>query len=89
MNLWGYLIVGLTGLFTWLLNSLPLAQTNPLFTETPGVVATIIVAPYFWVSPVFDLTFMGVGLGLFLLLELVRAIIAIVRWIYSLIPTAA
>lgn len=88
MNFWGYMLVGVTNVFSWAIGSFPLAQENVVMAAVPDIVETTIVAPVFWATPVLDLSVAGIIIGLIFVLEAIRAVIAVVRWIYSLIPTA-
>ena len=88
MNFWGYLIEGLTGVLSGVLNTLPIGNTNTIL----GGAATIL---YFAIAPLLilvgsfvNLGFLATAIGLALALEAVRAIIAALRWIYKLIPAA-
>jgi len=88
MNFWGYLIEGLTGVLSGVLNTLPIGNTNTVL----GGAATIL---YFAIAPLLilvgsfvNLGFLATAIGLALALEAVRAIIAALRWIYKLIPAA-
>lgn len=86
MNIWSYLLAGLTDLFAWVLNMLPIGNVNPIL----GTAAAIL---YFGVAPL--LIFVGsfVSLQLFmstlgigLVLEGVRYVLAGIRLVWKLIP---
>jgi hypothetical protein len=88
-NFWGYLIEGLTGVLSGILNTLPIGNTNTLL----GGAATVL---YFAIAPLLiivgsfvDLSLLAAVIGMVLALEAVKAIIAGVRWIYKLIPAAS
>ena len=89
MNFWGFILNGATQIFLFFVGFLPLAQPNELIVSAPGMVEQAIIPVFFWTAPIFDLRLAGVALGFLIVLEGVRAVIAIWRWILSLIPTAS
>jgi len=89
MNFWGYLIEGLTGVLSGVLNTLPIGNTNAIL----GGAATIL---YFAIAPLLilvgsfvNLAFLATAIGIALALEAVRATIAAWRWLLKLIPAAS
>lgn len=90
-NFWSYLLDGLVNVFQSFLEQFPNAssQADQLFALIPTSVTQVIEPFYFWVSPIIELRLLGVLLVVILVLETVRAGIAIWRWILSLIPAAS
>lgn len=89
MNFWGYLINGAIAIVGSIISQFPTAQPNPLIANAPDAVTQVIAPVYFWVSPVVNLSWVGIAISVILVLETVRAVIAIWRWILTLIPAAS
>lgn len=89
MNFWGFLLAGATSIFSTFFFSYPAAAPNEVLSSAPGMVADVIVPAYFWTSPIVDLRIIGIVIGLVLTLEAIRAVIAIWRWILTIIPAAS
>jgi len=87
-NFWGFLVEGLTGVLSWVLNMLPIGNVNAILGNGAAIL-------YFGIAPflIFVGSFVNLGLlmlsiGTILGLEAGRAIIAGIRLIYKLIPMA-
>lgn len=86
MNIWSYLLAGLSDLFAWVLNMLPIGNVNAIL----GTAATLL---YFGVAPLLifvgsfvSLQLMMGTLGAGLVLEGVRYTLAFIRLVWKLIP---
>lgn len=90
LNFWGYILAGLTSVFTTFFARWPASgASNEIFSSAPGMLINVILPGYFWTSPFVDLRIIGVVIGLVLFLETIRAVIAIWRWILTVIPAAS
>lgn len=88
-NFWGYLLNGVTNIFAWFIQGFPLATPNELIASAPAMIEQVFIQSYFWISPIIDLRFFGIFIGIVLLLEGIYGLISIWRWILSIIPGAA
>lgn len=88
-NFWGILIDGVRYFFVTFFFAYPAAAPSIVFSNIPGIASDIVVPAYYWVSPIIDLKVVGSAISLVLALEAIRAVIAIWRWILTVIPAAS
>lgn len=88
-NFWFWLVAGINGFLVDMLLRLPLHATLGLANMAAQVMAFAIIPLLIWLGAFFDLRLLGLVVGSVLLLEGVRALIAIWRWILALIPMAS
>jgi hypothetical protein len=88
-NFWGYIISGVQQVLLSLTSSFPQAAPNQLFDLIPDALSQVIAPVVFWSAPLFDLRLLLVAILIVGGLEAVRTVIAVLRWIYSLIPAAS
>lgn len=88
-NFWWYFLAGIINFFGDMLIRLPVHATLGLVTMAAQILAFAIIPLIIWVGAFFDIRLVGLVLGIVLLLEGARVLIAVWRWILSLIPAAS
>ncbi len=86
MNFWGYLIEGLTQILVTVLAPFPTAAVNPVLATGVTILYFAIVPVLFFVGPFIKLEWFVTVVGAILAMEAIRAVIALVRLAYKLIP---
>lgn len=88
-NFFYWLIAGIGTFLGDMLIRLPLHATLGLVNMAAQIMAFALIPLLIWLGAFFDLRLLGLVVGSVLLLEFVRALIAIWRWILALIPAAS
>lgn len=88
-NIWSYLLDGASSILGHFLNQFPVALPNELLSKVAPMISGIVTSAFFWMTPLVDLHTTGLAIVAFLILETVRIVIAIWRWILALIPAAS
>lgn len=88
-NFWYWLLAGISHLLQPILARLPVHASEGMIGYLLAVVFYAVTPFMFWIGSFFDLRIFASVIGTIITLELVRAIIAVIRWVYSLIPAAA
>jgi hypothetical protein len=88
-NFFYWLILGFGSFLADMLVRLPLHASLGLVSMAAQIMAFAIIPLLIWLGAFFDIRLLGLVVGSVLLMEFVRALIAVWRWILALIPAAS
>jgi hypothetical protein len=88
MNFWGYLLAGMSDLFGWVLNMLPIGNVNTILGTGAAVLFFGIAPLLIYVGSFVNLNVLMLCVGTIISMTIAKIIISIWRWILKLIPAA-
>lgn len=87
MNFWGYIIQGVTDVINVLITRLPMGTSNTVVASS-GAILYYMMGPLLLISSFLNLGVVASVIGVIGSLTIVKSVIALLRWIYKLIPAA-